>query len=352
MKKYLIILLIITYSLSANPVFSDEVKVGVTFSPVQCAYFDEPWKTTYSNILAMDFDIIRLGAYWNEIEAKEGLYDFTRLDFLIKKAKKRGLPVVLSVGMKAPRWPEYFIPGWVLKKAKLSYACDVSGSEYLRKSTLRFVRKVVEHYNNEKAITCWQVENEPLDRAGPDMWYISKDFLKQEALLIRKTDKAQRPLMINIATHPNRFLRCINRFLSANNPLEDAAGICDILGLNIYPAIGQKFFSVEMIFKTSPEQRKKYIKSIKEHADKKNITLWITELQAEPWDPGRLVHLDRAQPVTSSPARMETYFSELRSLGIDTIFLWGAEYWFFRKKRFHDSSWVDAAHELIRRRKV
>ncbi len=348
MKKYLLILLIIAYSLSANPAFSDDVKVGVTFSPVQCAYLDQAWKSTYNNILAMDFDIIRLGAYWNEIEPKEGLYNFTRLDFQIEKAKRRGLPIVLSVGMKAPRWPEYFIPEWVIEKAELSYACDVSRSEYLRKNTLRFVRKIVERYNNEKAIACWQVENEPLDRAGPNLWYISKDFLKQEALLIRKIDKMQRPLMINIATYPNRLLRYVNRFLSANNPLKDATEICDILGLNIYPTIGQKFFSVEMIFKASLKQRKKYIKSIKERVDKKNITLWITELQAEPWDPGKLVHLDRAQPITSSPAQMKRHFSELRSLGIDTIFLWGAEYWFFRKKRFHDTSWIDTARGLIK----
>jgi len=348
MRKYLIFLLIIAYSLSANPAFSDEVKIGVTFSPVQCGYLDQSWKSTYSDILDLDLGIIRLGAYWNEIEPKEGIYDFTRLDFQIEEAKKRGLPIVLTVGMKAPRWPEYFIPEWALKKIKLSYACDVSKSEYLRKNTLRFVRKVVERYTDEKAITCWQVENEPLDRAGPGLWYISSAFLRDEAMLIRMIDKAQRPLMINIATYPNRFLRYINKLFSLNNPLKDATGICDILGLNIYPTIGQKFFGIEMIFKTSTRQREKYIKRIKEYADKKDIPVWITELQAEPWDPGKLVHLDYAQPETCGHTQMESHFSEMRSLGIDTIFLWGAEYWFFRKKNFQDSSWIDTARRLIK----
>lgn len=346
MRKYLLFLLVITYSLSANPLFSDDLKIGVTFSPVQCAYLDESWKTTYSSILDIDFDLIRLGAYWNEIEAEEGLYDFTDLDFLIKKAKRRGLSIVLSVGMKAPRWPEYFIPVWILEKVKLSYACDVARSAYLRESALRFVRKVVEHYKDEKAIICWQVENEPLDRAGPNLWYIGKDFLKEEAMLIRQLDKRQRPLMINIATYPNSFLRYINRFLSANDPLKDAILICDILGLNIYPTIGHRFFGVDMVFKTSPFQREKYIRKIKEFADKENIPVWITELQAEPWDPGKLVHADKTQPVTCSPSLIERHFLELRSLGIDTIFLWGAEYWFFRKDRFHDISWIDTARRL------
>jgi len=352
MKKYLFIFFILAYSIFANVAFAGDVKIGVTFSPIQCTYLEESWKDTYSSILGMGFTLIRLGAYWNEIEAKEGTYDFTDLDFQIKKAKARSLDIVLTVGMKAPRWPEYFIPEWVLKNIKLNYGCDVSKNEYLRKRTLKFVQEVVQHYNNEKAIICWQVENEPLDRAGPELWYISKSFLKQEASLIRKIDKAQRPLMINIATYPNRFLRYLNKFLSSNNPLKDATQICDILGLNIYPTVGQRFFGIDIIFKTSSLERERYLKNIKGYADKMNIPVWVTEIQAEPWDPGKLVHTDESRPKTSSPAQMEEYFLQVRSLGINTIFLWGAEYWFFRKVRFNDISWVDTAHRLIDTRQV
>ncbi len=347
MRKYIFILLIIAPAFFAGNVFPDNVRVGVTFSPVQCAYLDEPWKAAYKSIIDMDFDLIRLGAYWSKIEAKEGIYDFTGLDYQIKKAKERSMAIVLSVGMKAPRWPEYFIPEWVLKKIKLSYGYDVSKSAYLRQGTLRFVKKVVERYKDEKAIICWQVENEPLDRAGPDLWYINKDFLKDEAALIREIDKKQRPLMINIATYPNRFLRYTNRFFSSNNPLKDASAICDILGLNIYPTIGQKFFGMNITFKASPSQLEKYIRNIQAHSIKNNIPVWITELQAEPWEHGQLVHANKAQPVTSSPSQIEADFSRMRLLGIETIFLWGAEYWFFRETRFHDSSWVDTARNLI-----
>ena len=347
MKNSIFIFVIIMFMLFVPFASSDEIEVGVTFSPIQCDYLEQSWESVYDDILQMGFSLIRLGAYWSEIEAIKGSYDFSRLDLQIEKAKSRGIAIVLTVGMKAPRWPEYFIPEWVLKNIKLKYAGDVSKNEYLRSATLRFVKEVLNRYKDEDAIICWQVENEPLDKAGPNLWYIDKAFLREEAALIRNIDKRQRPLMINIATYPNKILRYMNIIFSANNPLDDALDICDILGLNIYPVIGQRFLGINMVFNSTPDSRNKYIKKIKEKANANNTPIWITELQAEPWDPGKLVHIDQAQPVTSSPSQIEKYFLELRSLDINTIFLWGAEYWFFREESFHDISWRDIARDLI-----
>ncbi len=347
MKNFKCIFIFISLILFANPLLSDEVVVGMTFSPIQCEYLNQPWETTYEDILDMGFDLIRLGAYWNEIEAVEGEYDFSRLDIQIEKAKAKDIAIVLTVGMKAPRWPEYFIPEWILKKIKLKHAGDVSTNGFLRKATLNFIEKVLQRYKNEDAIICWQVENEPLDRAGPNLWYIAKDFLLEEAMLIREMDNKQRPLMINIATYPNTLLRLLNRIFSATNPLNDALQICDILGLNIYPVVGQRFFGIDMTFKTTTGSRYRYLKKIKEKAHANNLPIWVTELQAEPWDPGKLVHIDQAQPITSSPSQIREYFLELRSLGLDTIFLWGAEYWFFRENNFNDTSWKDSVTGLM-----
>ncbi len=347
MKNYIYIFFIILYLLITPLVFSGEIETGMTFSPIQCEYLNQPWEAIYEDILDMGFDLIRLGAYWDEIEAIEGEYDFSRLDLQIEKARMRNIAIVLTIGMKAPRWPEYFIPKWVLKKIKLKHASDVSTNEYLRKATLNFIEKTLQRYQNEDAIICWQVENEPLDRAGPNLWYIGKDFLLEEATLIRKIDKKQRPLMINIATYPNTILMLLNRIFSATNPLNDSLEICDILGLNIYPIVGQRFFGIDMTFKTTSGSRYKYLKKIKEKAHTNNVPIWVTELQAEPWDPGKLVHIDQAQPITSSPSQIREYFLELRSLGLETIFFWGAEYWLFRENNFHDTSWRDIVTGLM-----
>src|SRR3990172_3690982 len=62
---------------------------------------------------------IRLGCYWNEIEKEQGKFNFSKLDLLIEYCEKNNLKVVLTIGMKAPRNPEYYIPNWLLKKLHL-----------------------------------------------------------------------------------------------------------------------------------------------------------------------------------------------------------------------------------------
>lgn len=348
MRKLLSVLSILICSFIAEPCLCDEMDIGTTFSPLQCAYLNEDWQRTYKEVLDMGFDIIRLGAYWDRIEPEQGVFDFSRLDYQIQRAKESGIPVILCVGMKAPRWPEYFIPEWVLAEIRLAYGCDVSKNKYLKDKVLNFIRKTVEYYRNNKTVICWQLENEPLDRAGPKLWYIGKEFLAKEAALIRETDGHNRPILINMATYPNRFLRYLNKLFSKNSPLTEAVEICDILGLNIYPIVGNRCLGINLILRSRGPQRRRYFSDIIDFAVKKDKAVWITELQAEPWDPGKLVHKDEAEPVTCNPAQITGLFSELKSLGIKTILLWGAEYWFYRQKRFSDQRWIESAQALIR----
>jgi len=347
MKKIQILLTVI-FCLTSIFAYSEEIRLGTTFSQKQAEYLSQNWEKVYLEVLDAGFKVIRLGAYWNEIEKTEGNYDFTILDWQIAEAKKRKIPVLLTVGMKAPRWPEYFIPEWVLEKERPSFGKNVAKYPYVREKVLLFVKKVVTHYRNERAVKYWQAENEPFDRAGPQYWWIDKKLLKDEIEVIRKIDTNKRPIVINVATYPNNALYFIARFSAPTTPITDALSLCDILGLNIYPTVGQKFFGLKFYFWTHPWERMNYFRRVVKKAKKNGKRIWVTELQAEPWEPGELVHTDEKGPVTTWPEMMETALHEILLLGIDTVLLWGCEYWIYRKASFRDKSWWDKARGILK----
>lgn len=325
--------------------------MGVTYSPKQSGYFAQDWKKVYLSVLEMGFEIVRLGAYWSDIEKEEGIYDFTDLDWQLEEAGKRKIAVLLTVGMKAPRWPEYYIPKWVLKKARLRFGQDVSRDPYLGDKTLKFIERVVERYRYNRAVQYWQVENEPLDRAGQHYWWIGKKFLKEEVDLVRSLDPRKRPIVVNVATYPNKFLHCVVRLSSPTYPVTNALPICDILGLNIYPTVGHKMWWFKLYFWTHSHERSECFAGIIKRARQHGKAVWITELQAEPWEPGEVVHKGKEEPSTVWPDMIDVAFREIRSLGVDTIFLWGVEYWYFRKEHHHDESWWEKASRILRVKK-
>ncbi len=344
MRILLVLLIFLSQTVSA---YAEPLRIGTTYSPRQSEYLGLDWKETYLSILDFGFDVIRLGTYWNEIEKTADNYDFTFLDWQIFEAKRRKIPIVLTVGMKAPRWPEYFIPKWMLKRVDHGFGAKISDDHYLKERVLQFIRVVVTHYRNEKTIRYWQVENEPLDRAGAQYWWISNKFLKQEIDLVRKIDHQKRPIIVNVATYPNKFLRSLTRFFSPYDSVQKSLPLCDIVGLDVYPVVGHKFWWKKLYFWTDSKERKEYFSEILDFVKKHDRKAWIIEFQAEPWEPGLLVHKGKDRPPTGWPEMSRAHFQEFRSLGFDTIFLWGAEYWQFRKAQHKDEGWWKMVLDLF-----
>jgi len=322
------------------PGFAADENIGTTYSPVQCRYLGMDWKSTYLDVLDLGFDVIRLGAYWNEIESEEGEYDFSALDWQIKKAGERGTAVILTVGMKAPRWPEYFIPDWLLKKTDLPFGADVSGDPFLREKVLKFIGMTVKRYREEPAIQCWQVENEALNRIGEKYWFIGKGLLEEEVALVRELDGKGRPILMTTATYPNCFLRIISRLSVRHDAIGECLKLCDIMGLNIYPIVGHRTWGRDLYFRGGRGKKDRYFRGLIDRIRKDGKRVWIVELQAEPWEPGHLVFKERRVPVTGKLEDTVEAYGEFRSLGVGTILLWGAEYWLYRERTYGDDSWI------------
>ncbi len=317
----------------------DALQIGTTYSPRQSQYLSLDEQQTYLSILESGFDLIRLGTYWNAIETQPDVFDFSIIDWQLQEAKTNHIPVVLTVGMKAPRWPEYFIPDWVIKEAHLGFGADVATQTFLRIRALRFISTVVRRYADEEIIRYWQVENEPLDRSGPRFWWISDTFLRQEVELVRRLDGHHRPIVLTAATFPNRLLRFLARLLGPRAPIPRVLPLCDILGINVYPIIGQRFLRLHLYFWSGAKRRADYFGGLRALIEAAGKTPWITELQAEPWEPGTLVYTAHPHPPSRTPEATQGSFQEFRSLGFKTIFLWGAEYWHYRMIRYQERRW-------------
>lgn len=320
---------------------------GTTFSPRQCEYLGLDWKETYQAILDLPFDIIRLGAYWDDIEKEEGHFDFTDLDWQIAQAKERNLPVILTVGMKAPRWPEYHIPKWLMKKIKLSYGAEVSDNTLLQERTLLFIEQVVSRYRDEKIVRYWQVENEALNRFGGKRWRIDKEFLKKEAALVEKLDPQNREIILTAATYPNRFLRFLSRTFTKGDPLADSLEGGDILGVNVYPIIGQTTGCGGFYLQSPQKDRLSYFEDLIRMGKEKQKSIWVMELQAEPWEPGFLAHREKEKPPSGWPEGTKLTLKELQSQGYRTFLFWGAEYWYHQKKEFGNSEWWETIEDIL-----
>lgn len=334
--------------LPARQALAQPIQVGTTFSQKQCAYLGLDWKETYAQILQLDLTIIRLGAYWDEIQKEREEYNFRSLDWQIAKARGRGIPVILTIGMKSPRWPEYHIPFWLAQGLRLLPGQDVSSEPLLQKEVIEFIRRVVERYKDEEIIHYWQVENEPFNNAGPGDWWIGTALVEKEIALVKVLDPRHRPIVVNVLAHPNPFLRFLRKVATQHDPIAQALGSCDIFAVNVYPVIGHRLLGFPTYYRSEPQERIRYLKGILELAQKRGRPVWVTELQAEPWEPGQLVYVGKEHPPTGLPEHLRSYVQELVDLNVRTILLWGAEYWYYRKVQHEDSRWWEEASRLLK----
>ncbi|MBI4498850.1 MAG: beta-galactosidase [Chloroflexi bacterium] len=316
--------------------------VGLTFSKRQAEYLGLPWRETFQMALNLSPQLVRLGAYWDEIESQPGHYDFSTLDWQLDQAAAQDRQVMLTVGMKAPRWPEYYLPTWLMSRLTLPQGAQVSDSARLRTHALAFVRTVVQRYRSHEVIAYWQVENEPLDPSGPHRWRIGADFLRQEVELVRALDEQRRPVIVNmfVATHPLNAAPPLRTEVRkrARTILETA----DILGLDLYPSMGTRILGFDVYFNWLQWPWERPALDLQRLARQHGKETWIIEAQAEPWEPSSVVYTAARQSRSVQPSTAVSIFGRLQAAGFQHILLWGVEHWYMRLQRYRDGTWWEA----------
>jgi hypothetical protein len=324
------------------------VDVGISYSPDRAEAYGLDWQSSFRQLEAMHFKVIRISAYWDEVN-DEG-YD--QLDWLMNEAATNNQQIVLTVGMKGLGWPEYFIPDDLLP-ADAQDSQDITRDPIVRAGAMLFLQATVARYRANPEIVAWQVENEPFNQAGPYKWSMSRDFVLQEIQAVRQLDS--RPVVVNAFSHFNFSLDQASQRKgfdlgsllgfdsgSVENESLQVLGPGDILGLDVYTRIGYSFLGQNSVGKAGndwADQAGRW----RAIATKQHKQAWVMEAQAEPWESSTA---NLADPHSFYPTDMVATFNGLKEEGFTTILLWGSEYWLWRASE-GDPTWLDTATSIL-----
>lgn len=294
---------------------------GVSFSQKRATEMGLDWHANFTALAEdLQFKRFRLMSYWDLIENKRGTFDFKDLDWQMDLAARHGAKVSLAIGVRVPRWPECHEPPW---------AKEMGGNDW-KQALYAYMQVVVERYKNHPALESWQLENEGLNNwfgtcAPPD-----RQRLIEEFDLMKKWDP----------DHP------IIMTLSDQHGLPLGKPVPDQYGYSVYRTVWND--------KIPPSGYATYPTPIWYHRLRalaiwliQHRTVWIHELQMEPWGPRDTLYLtNEEQDKSMSVDQMGRMFKFGRQLGFDKIDLWGGEWWYWRKVNGDVRYWERVRQEL------
>ena len=282
---------------------------------------------------------VRLSVEWSQVEQSPGAFDWSLIDALLAEADRQGASVLLTVGVKAQRHPEYYIPAWALAGARIQPDSDISTDPYLRHRALAMIEAAVRHVAASPAIDAWGADNEPYVPSGrANGWKLGRDFVRAEVETIRRNDPASRPVSIN---HGQHFV--------FDRRWQDALADSDVLAQSLYAWRNYELFGwhfVVPILEIGPLAPN--YRAQARRASDLGRQFWITEMQAEPWFDGDMHTLSPLNPSPNLTAdRFRKNLDYARRVGASRVYLWGAEWWLYQRQRYADSTWWNLARETI-----
>lgn len=291
---------------------------GVSFSSKQAEELGLDSEVTYDALIDdLGVKRIRLAAYWDDIEPLPDMFVWDDLDRQLNRAAEHNVGIVLTVGLKLPRWPECFAPEWVSLLSK----------EEQDERTIRMVQQVVQRYAEHPAIVMWQLENEPFVGWFGHCPEPDPTRLERELAVIRLLSK--KPVIVTDSGELSLW--------------RDAAHFADRFGTTLYQSTWNPWLGYTYsLWPPAFYRLKARWNGIEPH------DLVVSELQAEPWTPGILL-VDTAyeeQMKSMSLDRFSSLVTYARHVGSSEVYLWGAEWWYWLMIHGHPEFW-DAARPLF-----
>lgn len=332
-KRGVVILLAVFLLVSLNLVVWYQIKhadepteMGVSFSTKYAHEMGIDWQAAFRyTVDDLDFRYLRLMSYWDQIEPEDDHFDFADLDWQMDEAAKRGVKVNLAVGERQPRWPECHHPYWIG-----GYSIeDFNGELY------EFIATVVNRYKHHPALEEYQLENEIFNNLFGECRRVDRDRVQAEYDLIKSLDPIN-PVVINVSNQ-------------SGTPVREPVG--DKVGFSMYRKAFGQFGPIDWYFNfwfAPPywHTLRAAVIELMHGAD-----TFVHELQTEPWGPGPTVALSiEEQDITMTPdiIRQQVRFAE--QTGMNRIYLWGTEWWYWRETVHNDPSLSDTVRELVKER--
>ena len=160
---------------------SKPLQLGVSFIPDYAESFGLNPQQTMQALLNIGVRQFRLTSYWSDVEPAPNQYDFSQLDWEFALAQQYHAKIILTVGLRQPRWPECHPPSWVNTNAPESTWQPQLEAE---------MTKVIDRYKNSPSLESYQVENEYFLKAFGtcSSTTYSRSRLISEVNLVRKLD--------------------------------------------------------------------------------------------------------------------------------------------------------------------
>jgi hypothetical protein len=333
--------------------------IGISYRPLQAAELGLDPLQALADLLPFPFDVIRLAAYWNQLEPGPGRLDATPLDRQVDAAAQAGKKIILCVGaVKAFGYPEFFVPAHRLRRPlPEGQLIGPQSHPELAGAAAEFVHRVVEHYRHRSEIIAWQVEHEPVDPLGMEhSWRLSTAFVGQEVAAVRAADPT-RPVVLTGFLPTSTPVRVQQRWRTRDqgDSLAVAGQLADVVGLNLYPRHGLASvgpLTAYLAGNESPRQRRASERLCAGLA-RSGRRLMVTEGQAEPWE---TVTTPPSQPgagmFSCLPEHVIGNYNAGLRLGDATpdglwaFLFWGAEYW-LRRRHQGDNRYLAAFSRVL-----
>lgn len=306
---------------------SKPLVLGASFIPEYARQLGVSPKSTLDAMIG-DLGIrhFRFVSYWNDIEPKQGHYNFSELDWEFQKAEAAHAKVSLAIGLRQPRWPECHVPSWAKNEPESVWEPQLK----------TFMQVVINRYKNSPALESYQLENEYLLKVFGECTNFDRNRLIDEFNFVKKVD----PNHTVIIARSNNALG-----LPLGKPTPDEFGV------SVYKRVWVPWpFVHRYVEYPFPAWFYAFLAGGGEIVTGKNLV--IHELQAEPWPPygADLTKTSVEEQNKSLDAkRLQGRFTYGEATGMKQIDLWGAEFWYYRKEKLYDPSlWNVAKQEFAK----
>jgi hypothetical protein len=298
-------------------------ELGTSFSLHYAAELGIPKRETLRAALEdLGFKRLRLMSYWNIHEAQREKYDFSELDWQMDMVAEHGGKVSLCIGKRQPRWPECHMPDWAKKLP----------AEEWYEALYQYVMKVVLRYRDHPALHSWQLENEAFmkDFGHCEDQDYNRKRIRHEKRIVKHYDPQHQLIM----THSNHW------GFPIRGPFPDKYGVTiyrvvtDLQGNYKLPRIPAWWYSLRATI-------------IKGYT---NRPTFIHELQAEPWTPIKTSEATlEEQDISMNPSRLRINYAFALACDLaPPLYLWGLEWWYWRKHMHGDPAMWNEVRALVR----
>ena len=299
---------------------------GVSFIPDYAQSLGVNPQQNMDALLGIHVRQFRLVSYWSDMEPTPGHYDFSQLDWEFQKAEQHHAKIILTLGLRQPRWPECHAPDWA----------NVNAPESQWQPQLEtFMQKVIERYKNSPSLQSYQLENEYFLKGFGICPNDTRQRLVSEYNLVKRTDP-RHPVIIGRSNNSVGF--------PVGQPQPDEFSI------SVYKRVWDAGWTHRYIEYPWPAWYYGFLAGFQKIFLHKDMI--IGELQAEAWPPNgkSIQQISLAEQNKSLDAsRLKSRFEYGRATGMRTIDLWGAEYWYYRMVKLHDPSlWNVAKDQFCR----